>query len=373
MKKVTKVKMLLIMLYALFISVCSISCSDDDDNVLKVDTVAFISQLTDYQNQLETLRDGSQYGNKTGMYPEESRDILELVLIQIKKSIRQIENGEETNPSQEKVDELIQAAKKAMEDFKATVIIEYVSVAAELYVDGQNDGYIDFGASENYSKFGNTGKQVFTVELWVKLKYTSGFGSVVDVFIEDSPGHYRKGWVINNFDNKRLRMSLGMDNWGLLEPGIDFSTTEKWVHFAAVINEKGVDGDVNSEGKPIVVKVYMNGELKDQATGLDGNPYNPNDLGTSMIAFRHMGGNLGMTNDWKLSGYIKHFHLWKSAKSQGEIKKLMNEEIKVTGQEDDLVCGWEFDATVEDDTNIPDLTGKYSAKLLGEYKWIPLE
>ena len=30
-------------------------------------------------------------------------------------------------------------------------------------------------------------------------------------------------------------------------------------------------------------------------------------------------------------------------------------------------------ATVEDDTNIPDLTGKYSAKLLGEYKWIPLE
>lgn len=58
MKKVTKVKMLLIMLCALFISVCSISCSDDDDNVLKVDTVAFISQLTDYQNQLETLRDG---------------------------------------------------------------------------------------------------------------------------------------------------------------------------------------------------------------------------------------------------------------------------------------------------------------------------
>ena len=44
----------------------------------------------------------------------------------------------------------------------------------------------------------------------------------------------------------------------------------------------------------------MNGELKDQATGLDGNPYNPNDLGTSMIAFRHMGGNLGMTNDWKM-------------------------------------------------------------------------
>ena len=57
MKKVTKVKMLLIMLCALFISVCSISCSDDDDNVLKVDTVAFISQLTDYQNQLETLRE----------------------------------------------------------------------------------------------------------------------------------------------------------------------------------------------------------------------------------------------------------------------------------------------------------------------------
>ena len=42
-------------------------------------------------------------------------------------------------------------------------------------------------------------------------------------------------------------------------------------------------------------------------------------------------------------------------------------------QDRKMICGWEFDATVEDDTNIPDLTGKYSAKLLGEYKWIPLE
>lgn len=40
-----------------------------------------------------------------------------------------------------------------------------------------------------------------------------------------------------------------------------------------------------------------------------------------------------------MSGRMKGFHIWKSAKSGEMIKKIMNKEVAVTGQESDLVCG----------------------------------
>ena len=45
----------------------------------------------------------------------------------------------------------------------------------------------------------------------------------------------------------------------------------------------------------------------------------------------------------------------------------------VTGEEDDLVCGWTFAKMALDDQEIKDLTGKYTAKLVGDYRWIELE
>lgn len=242
---------------------------------------------------------------------------------------------------------------------------------AELYVNGRNGGYIDFGHSVNYSNFGEDGKQSFTIELWLKLKNTEVFGSVISCFNEDSQTQTRKGWVINNFQNSRLRMTLGLQNWGLLEPGFDFSTVEQWVHFAAVVDENGINGELIN-GKPVVVKVYQNGVLKDQSTSFEGGNYLPNYLPTPMIAFGQPAGIGGMTSDWRLSGYIKDFHIWKGAKSETTIRKIMNKDIDVTGFEPDLVCGWRFNAIPLNNQNIEDLTGRYSAKLVGTYQWIAL-
>ena len=41
----------------------------------------------------------------------------------------------------------------------------------------------------------------------------------------------------------------------------------------------------------------------------------------------------------------------------------------VVGNENDLICAWDFTKTPVDYNNIPDKTGKHSAKLMGAYKW----
>lgn len=360
--------------FLVLISFLALSCSDDDNNAT-VDVSGFISQMTTVRDEMVELRDNAQYGDKKDMYPQESKYILDDAVIQIEKTIRFFKNGTETEPNQEKTDKAINEANKAIDEFKVTRHAEDLpseEKSSELYVNGRAGGYIDFGHSPNYSNFGESGQQAFTVELWFKLKYTEGFGSIISCFNEDGETQTRKGWIINNFDNARVRMTLGLDNWGLTEPGVNFSSTEQWAHFAAVIDENGVDGDVK-DGKRVIVKLYLNGELKDQSTAQDGKNYLSNYLETSMVAFGQPAGVGGMTDAWRLSGYIKDFHIWKSAKSEVDINKIMNKEFTVTGSEADLVCGWEFTTTAENNEDIKDLTGKYSAKLVGEYQWIPID
>lgn len=353
------------------ISFLQISCSDDKtDCPVCLSTYTFRMELV--RDEMKDLRDNAKYGDKKDMYPAESKYILDDAIIQLEKTIRFIKNGTETDPTQEKVDAAIALAHKAMEEFKATIRTEDLPAEfkkAELLMDG---GYIDFGRHAEYSSFGSLGQQQFTVELWLKIKTLSGFGSVVSCFNEDGGKQTRKGWIVNNFGNTRLRMSIGLEGFELLEPGLDFTTTNTWVHFAAVINEKGFEGE-EIDGKPVVIKVYLNGELKDKASEKGDFKYLLNDELTSMTGFGQSGGNGDITNDWRLSGSMRDFHIWKSAKSEDDIRKLMNKEIAVTGSETDLVCGWEFTSTVEDDEDIKDLTGKYSAKLVGTYQWNIIE
>jgi hypothetical protein len=68
-----------------------------------------------------------------------------------------------------------------------------------------------------------------------------------------------------------------------------------------------------------------------------------------------------------MSGYIKKFRLWGSAKSDAEVKQLMTTDVK--GTEANLICAWDFTEKPTDDTNIVDKTGKHTAKLVGVYKW----
>lgn len=358
----------------ILISVIFVSCSDDD-NKETIDVSGFVTQMETVRDAMVELRDNAEYGDKKGMYPQESKYILDDAVIQIEKTIRFFKNGTETAPNQEKTDKAIDEANNAINSFKATQRMEDLpseQKKSELYVNGRAGGYIDFGHSPDYSKFGDSGKQAFTIEVWFKLKYTEGFGSIISCFNEDGETQTRKGWIINNFDNSRVRMTLGLDNWGLVEPGVSFSTTEQWAHFAAVVDENGINGEL-IDGKPVIVKVYLNGELKDQSTAQTGRNYLSNYLETSMVAFGQPAGVGGMTDAWRLSGYIKDFHIWKSAKSEDEIKKIINKDVTVTGSEADLVCGWEFTSTAENNEDIKDLTGKYSAKWVGEFQWIPID
>ncbi len=359
------------LLFSLFIASAFLTACSNDDKINLIDVSDFVNQMQSVNENMVSLRDGSTYGDKKEMYPRDSKYILDDAIIQLEKTIRFFKNGTEADPTQVKVDAALAAANKAMADFKATQRSEDLPPEfkqAELYVNGRAGGYIDFGYSPDYSKFGESGKQAFTVELWFKLKYTEGFGSIISCFNEDGATQTRKGWVINNFDNSRVRMTIGLENWGLMEPGVNFSTTEQWAHFAAVIDENGINGE-QIDGKPVVIKVYLNGELIEQKTAQSGKNYLSNYLETSMVAFGQPAGIGGMTEAWRLSGYIKDFHLWKSAKSQAEILKIKDKEIAVTGAESDLVCGWEFSSTVKNDEDIKDLTGKYSAKLVGDYQW----
>ena len=68
-----------------------------------------------------------------------------------------------------------------------------------------------------------------------------------------------------------------------------------------------------------------------------------------------------------MTGYIKKFHMWNSAKSIDNIKTLMNSDV--SGGETDLICAWDFVEVPANSDIIPDKTGRHSAKLVGKYKW----
>lgn len=346
------------------------SCSEERNGIVRQSN-QIIEKLGMSLNQLQSLRDSSVYGDQKGMYPLESKNILEGAITNVSTVIISIYNGSNKNPSDSEINGTITSANDSIGKFKSTIRTENLKYDAELFVDGNNGGYIDFGKSVNFSKFGDPGNQAFTVCLWVKLEQTSGFGCIVSTYEEDDSANprYRKGWMINHFNNDFMRMSYGLNDYNLWEPGSGFKDTGVWLHVAAVYNDKGVDGEYNN-GNPTIVKLYFNGNLV--ATVNNNNPSvyynNAADLNASMTGFVQFDKN-GNKNR-AATGYIKDFYVWNSAKNQSEIQKIMNDENYVSGKESDLVCGWNFNKTVDDNQNIKDLTGRYTAKLIGTYKWI---
>ena len=272
---------------------------------------------------------------------------------------------------------LLKESDEKIAEFKATVRTEDLLVPAELEVSGKNGGYIDFGAHPEYSTFGEGGKQAFTVEFWVKLKDVEGFFYLISTFTDDDTNnHERKGWCVNsyNYGGNNMRMTYGMGFNDLMEPAFGFTTINEWVHLAVVTDETGVDGEMNG-GRPVMTKMYMNGELKLSTTSHQdaSKPYASNDSNVPMVAFGGMSATGNRIGDKGANGSMKHLHIWRAAKTQDEIRRLMEHPENVTGEEDDLVCGWTFAKMALDDQEIKDLTGKYTAKLVGDYRWIELE
>ncbi|MDR1720677.1 MAG: DUF4972 domain-containing protein [Dysgonamonadaceae bacterium] len=355
----------------LFIMASLNSCSEEKNKDIR-ERNPDIELLGESLTLLKTTRDEARYGTIKGNYPEESKQILNDAMAVIARLIFRIENGETI--SEAEIAQVKTMTQNAIAEFNATVRTETLLYDAELYVDGDAGGYIDFGISSEYSRFGENGNQAYTVELWVKYKaLPGGIGAIVSTFVEN--GGVRCGWMLNMINSDYLRMSCTSNlEHQMWEPGDGFTDIEKWVHVAAVYNDKGVDGDMDN-GSPVVLKYYENGVMANKSS--NSNPsmyYNPADdsklPSLPMIAFAQH--TLDGSRTRTMQGYIKHFRIWKTAKSPDEIVKLMNGTTVVTGNESDLSCAWPFDKQVEDDLNIKDLTGRHTAVLKGSYQWIIL-
>lgn len=370
------IRLMIVAFLSVLMAGISFSCSDNEQEGIKV--YEYREQIGKKIKELTDLQAASKFGLREGMYPETSKEILEKTIVSLKEFL-QIIKAKEINEVQipDATAKLLRESDTKIAEFKATIRTEDLLVPAELQVNGKNGGYIDFGAHPEYSTFGERGKQAFTVEFWVKLKDVEGFFFLISTFTDDdSNNHERKGWCVNsyNYGGNNMRMTYSMGFNDLMEPAFGFSTINEWVHLAIVTNEMGVDGEMNG-GKPIMTKMYLNGELKLTTTSHTdpSRPYNPNNSNVPMVAFGGMNANGSRIGDKGANGSMKHLHIWNTPKTQDEIRQLMEHPENVKGIEENLVCGWTFSKMSLDDQNIKDLTGKYTAKLVGDYKWIELE
>lgn len=354
------------------------SCSDDDDNSgwpTETDkTEIFIERFSTLVTNLTALRDGATYGELKDNYPVSSKAMLDDEIAYLEETIAKLKEGNKKLADSE-ADRIIREANQIEKNFRATRRTEdFLPVAAELLVNGKNGGYIDFGVHPEYSAFGEQGQQAFTVEFWVKLtdvdEYLNSFVFLLSTFTDDdTKDHERKGWAVNSHFG-RLRMTYGISYSDLFEPGFSFSTLNQWVHVAVVTNENGVDGEVR-DGIPVMTKIYVNGQLMLSERGRDDRlPYTSNDKEVAMVAFTGLSATANRIGEKSTNGCMRHLHIWKSAKTQAEIQHLMDTPESVTGSESDLVCGWTLNKTVSDNNNIKDLTGKFSARLIGDFQWV---
>ena len=76
-----------------------------------------------------------------------------------------------------------------------------------LYVDGNSGGWIDFGYSDDYVKFGDNNNQAFTIELWVDVKgYCNQPGEDNSSFLSTMTSHdYWSGWRAQDRSKGLLR------------------------------------------------------------------------------------------------------------------------------------------------------------------------
>lgn len=354
------------------------SCSDNDsvDSLPEVTdkTELFIERFSTLHTNLVALRNDAIFGELKDNYPVSSKSMLDTEIAYLEETIARLKEGTKKLVDSE-ADRIIREAYKIEKDFKATKRLkDFEPIAAELLINGKTGGYIDFGAHPEYSSFGEQGKQAFTVEFWVKLtdvdQYLNSFVFLLSTFTDDdTKDHERKGWAVNSHFG-RLRMTYGIGYNDLFEPGFPFSTLNQWVHVAMVSDEKGVDGEIR-DGIPVMTKIYVNGQLMLAERGRDDRlPYTPNDKEISMVAFTGMSAGGNRVGEKSTNGSMRHLHIWKSAKTLNQIRQLMDAPEAITGSEPDLVCGWTLNKTVSDNNNIKDLTGKFSAKLVGDFQWV---
>ncbi|MFT4070801.1 MAG: DUF4972 domain-containing protein [Dysgonamonadaceae bacterium] len=348
---------LLLFVCLLMLSFLGISCSEDKQNSLPT---LNLEEMDTYIAKMNNILDTAHVGETDGTFPRENQIALQNALVTLQTGKSKAEAGEFI--LQYEIDNYCIAAKKAIQDFMDSFQQTLLAgTDAELRVFGiDQKGHIEFGASADYG-----GGDAFTVEAW--LKYNSGFfesaiGDFITTFNNTAIPY--EGWMIN-FMGSNLRATIGMgpQSGRVLEFGAAYPTNYgEWNHIAIVYNASLAEGQL---------KMYVNGNLLFEKTNdiYDSNnvlqSYQPNVANTNMWAFQE-------PTDLSrcMTGYIKKFRMWNSAKSIDQINTLKNSDV--TGNEEGLICAWDFTKVPTDPTNIPDKTGRHSAVLVGKYKWYTL-
>ena len=333
--------------------------SCNDDNIVERRSITLdclYGNLETMTNMLDTI----SVGTEDGTFPLENANYLKLAVedLQVGVSIGLANRF----TLQYEPDNYCISAEKSIKEFLNSYQ-ETISpgTAAELLVFGiDGKGHVEFGADPAFG-----GDDDFTVESWVKYDsgfFESGIGDFIATF--DGSAQPHEGWMINFMgDNLRATIGMGPQEARVLEFGSKYPENYgEWNHIAMVYDASLSEGQL---------KMYLNGEVFFSKTNdiVDSSgaiqSYQPNSKNYNMWAFQEPT-DLGRT----MTGYIKKFRFWNTSKSAVDINTLMNSDV--TGSESDLECAWDFTTVPEDVENIADKTGKHVAKIVGNYKWVPL-
>jgi len=332
------------------------SCIDDDQSRPELQLDCMYSYLADMQN----IKDTARFGDVDGTYTYESASNLDHAMMDLQTGVS-LARADRLF-LQFEVDNYCINAQKALEDFESSIQITLPpGTPAELKVFGiDQKGHVEFGSDPAFG-----GGDAFTVESWIKYDegfFESAIGDFIATFNNVADPY--EGWMINFLgENLRATIGMGPQSGRVLEfGGIYPKSYGEWNHLAMVYDAGLAEHQL---------KMYVNGELlfakTNDITNAAGElqAYQPNVVNTSMWAF------MEPTDQSRcMTGYIKKFRMWSAAKSMNEINTLMAGDV--SGDEADMICAWDFVEMPEDISNIPDLTGKFTATIVGKHKWFPV-
>ena len=341
---------------------------------------SFITQLNAKAAEYEDfLKDDSQWGNHKDQYPLESKDILQQAIDNLYSVSERAQSGAIANFTQALYDDAVQEAETLMAQVEDSQWAED-HITWNLFVDGNQGGYIDFGYSEDYVKFGEDANQAFTIELWVNVKeYCNQSGEDNSTFLSTmTQKDYWSGWRAQDRTKGLMRTMVahwqddGPSNPGEWEPGwkkSDNWTQNRWTHYAFLFRDKGLPGF----DTPTDVKCYSMidgnrvGELirvgEPWRTYIEDNSVN---YQVPMTGFCALDDN-GNRKEW-FSGYIKKIRIWKTNRTEDQVKQsYLGIEDDVTADNPDLVAAWDFEnlGAKPEGNEITDLTGRHVATLKG--------
>ncbi|WP_199417161.1 LamG domain-containing protein [Chitinophaga silvatica] len=343
-----------------------LGCAKKQNNVRVLTLDCMESKIS----KIRSILDTAKVGTDDFMYPQQSVDDLQKALTDIQTGISYAKAGRFI--LQYEVDNVCNKADQAITQFLGSYNYTLAPGSdGELLVNGLNrKGSIDFGDRAEFSN-----SNTFTVELWVKynkdfldFEMATLIGTTSEGPQSNWPDNKFEGWNIHYQRSGNLRASMGVGT-GVLEQAKAFPTNYgKWNHVALVwdINAKAGAG----EDRPYHMKMYVNGELfwqKNNDILAGGVPRAMLPSSTKkMRAFIDP-----YHPDRCMTGYIKKFRLWNEAKTPDQLKTLMTADVK--GNESNLVCAWDFTVVPTDPDNVKDKTGKFTAKIQGSYKWMPVQ